>query len=111
MDYGATMKKYINVLVHEGASDLHMSAGVHPTVRVSGALAPMLKEPILTAEDTHGFLKELVSAEHYKKFLTQMEVDFAFEGEGVRFRGNGFIQKGSPAIALRLIPKKIRTVQ
>lgn len=111
MDYSATMKKYINVMVHEGASDLHMSAGVHPTVRVSGSLAPMLKEPILTPEDTMGFVKELVSAEQYKRFLVDQEVDFAFEGEGVRFRGNAFVQRGAMAIALRLIPKKIRSVQ
>jgi twitching motility protein PilT len=111
MDYGSTLKKYINVLVHEGASDLHVSAGVHPTVRVSGALAPMLKEPIMTPEDTLGFCKELLSAEQYKRFLTDQEADFAFEGEGVRFRGNAFFQKTSAAIALRLIPKKIRTIQ
>src|SRR4051812_13729315 len=111
MDYSATMKKYINVLVHEGASDLHVSAGVHPTVRVSGALAPMLKEPVMTPEDTMGFVKELLSAEQLKRFLQEQEVDFAFEGEGVRFRGNAFFQRGSVAIALRLIPKKIRSIQ
>ena len=111
MDYSATMKKYINVLVHEGASDLHLSAGAHPTVRVSGALAPMLKEPILAPDDTLGFVKILLSQEQLKRFLAEQEVDFAFEGEGVRFRGNAFYQRGAISIALRLIPKKIRTLQ
>src|SRR3954471_11150864 len=111
MDYAATLKKYINVLVHEGASDLHVSAGVHPTVRVSGSLAPMLKEPVMTPDDTLGFVKELLNQEQYKRFIVDQEVDFAFEGEGVRFRGNAFFQRGSASIALRLIPKKIRTIQ
>jgi twitching motility protein PilT len=111
MEYGVTLKKYINVLMHEGASDLHLSAGAHPTVRVSGSLAPMLKEPVLTGEDTDGFTKELLTAEQFKRFKADQELDFAYEGEGVRFRGNAFVQKGSSSIALRLIPKKIRTVQ
>lgn len=111
MDYATTLKKYINVLVHEGASDLHVSAGVHPTVRVSGSLAQMQKEPVLTPEDTMGFVKELLTPEQLKRFLVEQEVDFAFEGEGVRFRGNAFFQRGSASIALRLIPKKIRSLQ
>ena len=55
-DYAAQLKKYVNVLVHEGASDAHFSVGVHPTIRVAGNLSPMLKEPVLTKEDTLGFL-------------------------------------------------------
>ena len=77
VDYESQMKKYINVLAHEGASDLHFSVGVHPTIRVSGNLAPMLKEPTLTPEDTKGFLKTLLTAEQMKRFETDQEVDFA----------------------------------
>ena len=110
-DYASTLKKYINVLTHEGGSDLHLSVGVHPTIRVTGSLAPMLKEPVLTREDTLGFVKALLSPEQEKRFLANQEVDFAFENEeGVRFRGNAFYQRGSIAIALRLIPKIIKTL-
>ncbi len=98
-------------MMHEGASDLHLSAGVHPTIRVAGSLAPMLKEPVFTGEDTLGILKELVTDEYFKRFLVDKELDFAFEGEGVRFRGNSFYQRGTASIALRLIPKKIRSIQ
>ncbi len=112
MDYAAQLKKYINVLVHEGGSDLHFSVGAHPTIRVAGALSPMLKEPVLTPEDALGFVKVLVSPEQEKRFLADQEVDFAYESEDkVRFRGNAFFQRGSAAIALRLIPKAIRSVQ
>jgi twitching motility protein PilT len=111
-DYGTEMKKYINVVIHEGASDLHFSTGAHPTVRVAGNLVPMLKEPILEAADTAGFLKTLLSPEQEKRFLLSREFDFAYEAEdGTRFRGNAFFQRGAIGIALRLIPKQIRTVQ
>ncbi len=109
IDYAAQLKKYINVVVHEGASDLHFSTGAHPTVRVAGSLAPMLKEDVLTAEDTMGFAHALLTPEQEKRFLVQQEMDFAYEAEdGIRFRGNAFFQRGSVSIALRLIPKNIR---
>ena len=111
-DYASTLKNYINVLAHEGGSDLHFSAGAHPTIRVSGVLAPMLKESPLTPEDTMGFLKTLISPEQEKRFLADKEIDFAYESEDKnRFRGNAFFQRGSISIALRLIPKQIRSVQ
>ncbi len=109
MDYVAQLKKYINVVVHEGASDLHFSTGAHPTVRVAGSLAPMLKEDILTAEDTRGYAHALLTPDQEKRFLASQEMDFAYEAEdGVRFRGNCFYQRGTVSIALRLIPKAIR---
>lgn len=43
MDYAAQLKKYINVVSHEGASDLHFSVGAHPTIRVSGGFPPCSK--------------------------------------------------------------------
>ncbi len=112
MDYETTLKKYINVVVHEAASDLHFSTGAHPTIRVSGVLTPMLKEPVLSPEDTMGFVKALLTKEQLDRFLATKEVDFAYETEdGTRFRGNAFFQRGSVGIALRLIPKQIRTVK
>lgn len=110
-EYDSQLKKYINVLVHEGASDIHFSVGAHPTIRVSGSLAPMLREPALSAEDTVGFLKAMVPLEREKHFLEDQEIDFAYQTQdGVRFRGNAFYQRGSVSIALRLIPKQIRTL-
>jgi len=111
-DYASLLKKYINVVAHEGASDLHFSTGAHPTIRVSGNLVPMLKEPVLTPEDTLGFSKALLTPEQEKQFLASREFDFAYESEeGYRFRGNTFFQRSAVGIALRLIPKKIRTIQ
>ncbi|MCE9541616.1 PilT/PilU family type 4a pilus ATPase [Candidatus Kaiserbacteria bacterium] len=112
MDYASQLKKYINVVVHEGASDLHFSSGAHPTIRVSGQLTPMLKEDVLKPEDTKAYAHVLLTAEQEKRFQEQQEMDFAYETEdGNRFRGNAFYERGSVSIALRLIPKVIKSVQ
>ncbi len=111
-DYQALFKKYINILVHEGGSDLHFSTGAHPTIRVAGSLSPMLKEDVLTPEDTRGFLKTMVTPEQENAFLVRQEIDFAYEtSDKQRFRGNAFFQRGAIGIALRLIPKRIATLQ
>jgi len=111
MDYEALLKKYINVAVHEGGSDIHFSTGGHPTIRVASALTPLLKEPVLEPKDTLGFAEILLTADQKTKFLETHEMDFAYQSpEGYRFRGNCFFQRGAIGIALRLIPKQIRTV-
>ena len=111
MDYGQLFKKYVNVLVHEGGSDLHFSTEMHPTIRVSSLLTPLLKEPVLKPQDTLGFAEFLLSPEQKARFLQDHEVDFAYQTpDGNRFRGNAFFQRGAIGIALRLIPKTIRTI-
>ena len=111
-DYDAQLKKYINVLVHEGGSDLHFSTGAHPTIRVAGSLTPMLKETVLAPEDTMGFAKALLTKDQQGRFFSSLEVDFAYQTpDGNRFRGNAFFQRGAVGIALRLIPKQIKTIQ
>lgn len=111
MDYEAQLKKYINVVIHEGGSDLHFSTGAHPTIRVSSSLTPLLKEPVLESKDTLGLIEVLVGKEEKDRFLTEREIDFAYQTpDGSRFRGNAYFQRGAIGIALRLIPKQIRTV-
>lgn len=111
MDYAQLFKKYINVLVHEGGSDLHFSTEAHPTIRVAGMLTPLLKEPVLRAEDTLGFADHLLSKEQKDRFIKDHEVDFAYEtADGYRLRGNAFFQRGSIGVVLRLIPKQIKTI-
>jgi twitching motility protein PilT len=111
-DYDAQLKKYINVLVHEGGSDLHISAGAHPTIRVAGQLSTMLKEEVLAPEDTMGFLTVLLSKEQMERFKANFEIDFAYQTpDNNRFRGNAFFERGSVGIALRFIPKDIRPIK
>jgi len=108
-------KELLNTLVestiHEGASDLHLLVNRHPVIRVSGQLVPLVKQPILTAQDTIGFLDEFLSADDKKLFLQTKEIDFSYNfKDEVRFRGNAYVEKGNIGIALRLIPKHIPTL-
>src|SRR3989344_357119 len=110
MDYARTLSGLMDSMVAQGASDLHLSAGSYPTVRISGNLIPITAEAKLTKEDTLGFITALLTPENKKKFLETQEIDFSYaHGDSARFRGNGYIARGSIGVALRLIPRRIRT--
>lgn len=112
VDYKRELEDLIDIVVSEGGSDIHLSVGSHPMIRVSGALIPLVKKPILADEDAVGFCEVLLSAEQLKVFYAKREMDFSYAyKEGVRFRGNTFYQKGTIAIALRHIPNVIRTFE
>lgn len=112
MSYKEELNDLIKTVFQEGASDLHLAEGKKPTIRVSGMLLPLVKRTPLTAEAMSGILSELVSKENKEKFLETKELDFSYSIEnGERFRGNAYFQQGTISIALRLIPKKIRSIE
>ncbi len=112
VDYKKELEDLINIVISEKGSDIHFSVGNHPTIRVSGSLIPLLKKPLLTKTDVTGFLQELVNKEQEASFMDTHEVDFSYAAkDAVRFRGNGFFQKGEISIALRHIPGKVRTFE
>ncbi len=102
----------IETTVAQGASDLHLGAGVQPIIRVSGIMTPLIGEPALTQEDLLGFLDELMPPERKKRFLETQEADFSYSYlDKGRFRGNAYFERGHVGIALRLIPRVIRTIE
>lgn len=104
------IQSLLAAVIAEGGSDLHLSPGSNPVIRVSGALVPLAREAVLTGADTENLLKALVPAERWDNFLKEQSVDFSYAHEdGSRFRVNGYRTAGCVAIAMRLIPKKIRT--
>ena len=110
-DHKKDLDELILTVVREGGSDLHLTAGHHPTIRVSGNLIPLVKHPLLKKEDTEKYAEELLTPENQKRFASMKEIDFSFElGDEVRFRGNAYYQKGGVGIALRVIPKDIKTL-
>ena len=111
MDYKKELDDLIRVVFQEGASDLHLSEGKKPTIRVSGMLLPLVKREVLSKDMISGILSELISKENKEYFLKNKELDFSYGIEnGERFRGNAFFQQGMISIALRLIPRKIRSL-
>ncbi len=90
-----------------GASDLHIAAGIPPTVRADGGLAPLAYEDMAPL-DVQQMMYGILTDEQIQKFESTWELDFSYAfGKKARFRVNIFKDKGSVAAALRLIPTKI----
>jgi twitching motility protein PilT len=108
-DYKKELDELVVIVTKEGASDLHLTVGRHPTIRVSGDLIPVVKKPALEPEDTVGLVSVLLTAENRDLLWQNREIDFSYQAAaGVRFRGNAFFQRGFVGCALRQIPSKIR---
>lgn len=111
LDYAKELQELIETVMAEGGSDLHFSAQAKPIIRVSGNLIPLVKKTEYTGADTRGILTELVGKEKVAAFDDVQEIDFSYAyKDKARFRGNAFVQQGSISIALRLIPKDIKTM-
>lgn len=112
VDYKRELDDLVDIVISEKGSDIHLSYGSHPIIRVSGSLIPLTKKPVLTEEDVEGFLRVLINDEKLREFEETREMDFSYAAAaGVRFRGNAFIQRGSVSVALRHIPNVIRTFE
>jgi twitching motility protein PilT len=112
MNHKDLLDKLMETVISEGASDLHLSEGRHPTIRSSGDLIPLQKEAILTGEDTLGFLSELLTPKEKETFLDKKEIDFSYSyKDKMRLRGNAFYQKNLISIALRAIPRSVKTLK
>ncbi len=110
VDYRKELEILLTVLVDEKGSDLHLSAGSHPMIRIDGSLVPLTKKPILIPEDTEGFAQVMLNKIKFDRFMIDHEVDFSYVyGDGKRFRGNCFFQAGAVSIALRYITNEIKT--
>ncbi len=107
------LKELLSTTVREQASDLHLSVGHPPVLRLTGRLVPLVKKKILSSEDVKGLAEAFMTEEQKQRFLEQKEVDFSYNfiEEKARFRVNVFLQRGDISCALRLIPAKIRTIE
>jgi twitching motility protein PilT len=110
MEYKKQIEELVDMVLQEGASDLHLAEGRNPVIRVSGQLLPLVKKPPLTKADMKGFLGEFLNEENQGLLEKEREVDFSYTLTKSRFRGNAFYHQGDLSVALRLIPKSIRTL-
>ena len=105
MDHQAYIHELFDTVLHENGSDIHISAGRYPSVRVSGQLIFLMKARIPTKEDMVSILKVMLDDKKVERFMEDQEVDFAYTyQEKNRFRCNAYFQKGQIAIAIRLVP-------
>jgi twitching motility protein PilT len=97
----------LSTVVERNASDLHITPGVPPMLRIRGSLAPMDGLPRLTPTDTREIVYSILNNSQRQKLETENQLDFSYAvpGKG-RFRVNAFHQRGSVSAAFRLIPSK-----
>jgi len=112
MEYLQYLKKLLDEVVKQEASDLDISVGHAPNIRITGQLVPLSQEKIISPKDSEGLAFSVLSDAQRKKFLEEKEIDFSYQHEDKgRFRINIFYQRGSISLALRFIPSKIRTIE
>jgi len=101
----------LDVMVQHNASDLHISAGTPPMLRIDGELQ-RTKYHDLSPKEVEILLLEMMDDEQLKLLKEKMDIDFAYEIEGVaRFRANVFMERKGYGGAFRLIPTKITTIR
>jgi twitching motility protein PilT len=102
-----TLRELLEMMVKKNASDLHLTVGSPPQLRIDGKLAKTELD-LLTAEDTKKLAYSIMSEKQKQKFEEKSELDLSFGIEQLsRFRCNVFMQRGNVAVALRQIPFRI----
>src|SRR6267142_4120053 len=97
--------------VKNRASDLHLSAGLPPLIRVHGDMR-RINLPPMEHEDVHAMLYDIMSDHQRKHYEENLECDFSFAVPGLaRFRVNAFVQNRGAAAVMRTIPSKILSLE
>ncbi len=107
----ATIDDLFSLMVQQKASDLHLTSGAPPFLRLHGNMVP-LNYRQLSNQDVQGLIFEILSEKQKKSFVEKWELDFAYVVEGIgRFRCNIFMQRKGLGAVFRTIPEKIKTAQ
>jgi twitching motility protein PilT len=97
--------------VKNKSSDLHLSAGLPPMIRVHGDIR-RINVPVLTHEDVHGMVYDIMNDGQRKHYEENLECDFSFEIPNLaRFRVNAFVQQRGAGAVMRTIPSKVLTLE
>ncbi|WP_281168377.1 type IV pilus twitching motility protein PilT [Agrococcus lahaulensis] len=102
----------LETVVRAGASDLHVTADAHPTMRLDGKLLPLEEYGVWSAARVQAALTAIMTTEQREVFEEELELDFAYDlSAEARFRVNIYQQRSARGAAFRLIPTRIRTVE
>lgn len=106
----ANLHQLLTLMVEKGASDLHLTVGSPPQIRIDGGLVPV-KIPPLTKEDTQALCYSFLTETQKHRFEQSNELDLSFGVKGLsRFRANVFVQRGAVAGVFRAIPQRIHSI-
>ncbi|MCH2174491.1 MAG: type IV pilus twitching motility protein PilT [Lentisphaeria bacterium] len=105
------MNDLLQLVIDEGASDLHLEVGTPPNLRLNGEMVPLATAD-LTRDDTERLMKAITSESNQQKLREIGGADFGFSfGEKARFRVSCFKQRGSIGMVLRIIPNDLLTLE
>lgn len=105
------IKDLLQFAVEKHASDVHLTEGLPPTLRIDGVLEPT-SYPVLAREDAKKIIYNILNDEQKVRFETELELDFSIYIPDIsRFRVNVHMQKGNVEAAFRVIPVKIKTIE
>ena len=108
MDVNALLRAAVEM----DASDVHLCVPGSPIARVRGELVPLDKETDLTPEDTQSAFEAVVGEKERPEFHANKELDFGYGIRGIaRFRVNAYLQRGTIALAFRVLPFRIPTIE
>ena len=103
---------FLKIAIESEASDLHLKPGNHPILRINGVLKPLTAFPRLTAADSKELAAQIMTGSQKSLLEEDLDLDLAYSFAGFgRFRGNIFHQRGSLAIALRIIPLEPQSIK
>jgi len=106
----ANLHQLLKAMIEKGASDLHITTGSPPQLRIDGSLVPLKMDPLDPA-DTKRLCYSILTEEQKVRFEKENELDLSFGVKSLaRFRANLFVQRGATAGAFRAIPFKILTL-
>ncbi|MCH7605078.1 PilT/PilU family type 4a pilus ATPase [Patescibacteria group bacterium] len=106
------MKELLELTIKEDASDLHLSVGHPPVLRIARSLIPLIRRKVLTPETIKELASTVMSEEQRIRLERDKEIDLSYNYEDkARFRINVFYQNGVLSVALRRIPQYIQTVE
>jgi twitching motility protein PilT len=105
----ATMHDLLTILAQRDASDLHITTGIHPQIRMHGRLISLTQFERLMPQDTQRLAYSILNERQKQKFEEDNELDLSFGIQGLaRFRCNIYRQRGAVACAIRMIPTRIK---
>lgn len=105
------INELLKIAIESEASDLHLKVGNFPVLRIHGELEPLTKYPKLTPGLTQKLVNQITNEYQREKLVQDLDLDLAYSLEGFgRFRGSIFQQRGSLAIALRIIPLEVKSI-
>jgi twitching motility protein PilT len=106
------LRALLEEMIEKEASDLHITAGERPKIRIDGDITDSSVPDVLTPKDTLQLAYSVLTENQKKRFGQEDELDFSFGIQNLaRFRGNVFKQRGCVALVIRMIPFNVRTFQ